>query len=82
MLKENILNDEISKKEEAIVNIIGKKIVHNDIEVSIEKAYISKWTNLHYATVKDNEGQLYIIDLDYDYKNNTFNLVGDYQLPL
>ena len=76
MLKKNI-----TKKEKAKSDIIGRKIIHNNIEVKIEKAYISLWSDLHYAIVKDNKGQTYIVDLVYDYKDNTFYLDGDYQLP-
>lgn len=77
----NEIDNLYNKKAMAINKIIGKKFIYEGIEIKIESIYMSMFNNINFAYVKDNMGQLFIVDIKYDYKNNIFIPVGDYSLP-
>ena len=77
----NEIDNLYDKKEMAVNKIIGKKFIHEGIEIKIESVYISMFNNINFAYVRDNIGQLFIVDIKYDYENNTFIPVGNYSLP-
>lgn len=77
----NEVDNYYDKKEMAVNKTIGKKFIHKGIEIKIESIYISMFNNINFAYVKDNMGQLFIVDIEYNSENNTFIPVGDYSLP-